>query len=123
MEPPGLIEIPTAEMFDDGEPVFTAAGLRNTGRATLTFQLLPWVHGSFRYAYICGFDGESGDRYDRSFDVHFRLREESRTGPAIVIGLRDFGRTGICTAEYSPDLCTGGSRYEGAMKTAWPEIF
>nr|WP_247744282.1 YjbH domain-containing protein [Ruegeria sp. R14_0] len=111
---PGLIEIPTAETFDDGELVFTAAGSRNTGRATLTFQLLPWAHGSFRYAYICGFDGESGDRYDRSFDVHFRLREDSRTGPAIVMGLRSFGGTGIYATECSPDLYTGGSRYEGA---------
>ncbi|WP_170379921.1 YjbH domain-containing protein, partial [Ruegeria atlantica] len=39
-------------------------------------------------------------RYDRSFDIHFRLREESRHSPAIVMGLRDFGGTGVYAAEY-----------------------
>jgi hypothetical protein len=97
---PGLLEIPTAEMFEDGMLVFTAAGLRDTGRGTMTFQMLPWVHGSFRYAYIKGLDGADGDRYDRSFDLHFRLREESKHSPAIVMGLRDFGGTGIYAAEY-----------------------
>ncbi|WP_170578464.1 YjbH domain-containing protein, partial [Ruegeria arenilitoris] len=72
---PGLLEIPTAEMFDDGALVFTAAGLRNSGRGTMTFQMLPWVHGSFRYAVIDRLDGPDTTRYDRSFDIHFRLRE------------------------------------------------
>ena len=97
---PGLLELPSAEMFDDGTLAFTAAGLRDTGRATMTFQMLPWVHGSFRYAYIKDFDGDVGDRYDRSFDIHFRLREESRNAPAVVLGLRDFGGTGLYAAEY-----------------------
>ena len=97
---PGLIEIPTAEMFKDGTLVFTGSGFRGTGRGTMTFQLLPWVHGSFRYAYIRDFDGSRGSRYDRSFDVHFRLREETTNGPAVVMGLRDFGGTGIYAAEY-----------------------
>ncbi|WP_170399311.1 YjbH domain-containing protein [Ruegeria arenilitoris] len=97
---PGLLEIPTAEMFDDGALVFTAAGLRNSGRGTMTFQMLPWVHGSFRYAVIDRLDGPDTTRYDRSFDIHFRLREESRHSPAIVMGLRDFGGTGVYAAEY-----------------------
>ena len=80
--------------------VFTAAGLRNSGRATMTFQMLPWVHGSFRYSVIDQFSGPDTRRYDRSFDIHFRLREESRHGPAIVMGLRDFGGTGIYASEY-----------------------
>nr|WP_254441375.1 YjbH domain-containing protein [Ruegeria atlantica] len=97
---PGLLEIPAAEMFDDGALVFTAAGLRNSGRGTMTFQMLPWVHGSFRYAVIDRLDGPDTTRYDRSFDIHFRLREESRHSPAIVMGLRDFGGTGVYAAEY-----------------------
>ncbi|WP_254453161.1 YjbH domain-containing protein [Ruegeria atlantica] len=116
---PGLIEIPTAEMFDDGTLVFTAAGLRNTARATMTFQMLPWVHGSFRYAVIDGFDGTSGTRYDRSFDVHFRLREESRHGPAIVMGLRDFGGTGIYAAEYFVATKTFQDRFKLTGGIGW----
>ncbi|WP_170578598.1 YjbH domain-containing protein, partial [Ruegeria arenilitoris] len=60
----------------------------------------PWVHGSFRYAVIDRLDGPDTTRYDRSFDIHFRLREESRHSPAIVMGLRDFGGTGVYAAEY-----------------------
>ncbi|MEP2718498.1 YjbH domain-containing protein [Pseudophaeobacter sp.] len=97
---PGLLEIPTADMFDDGALVFTAGMLDSTLRTTMTFQLLPWVHGSFRYAVIEDFDGAIGNRYDRSFDIHFQLREESRTAPALALGLRDFGGTGIYASEY-----------------------
>ncbi|NVK17041.1 MAG: YjbH domain-containing protein, partial [Rhodobacteraceae bacterium] len=99
---PGLIETPTAEMYPDGTLAFTSGVLDQTLRATMTFQMLPWVHGSFRYAVIEGFDDRfnSGDRFDRSFDIHFLLREEGRRSPALVLGLRDFGGTGIYASEY-----------------------
>nr|WP_180888002.1 YjbH domain-containing protein [Ruegeria sp. THAF57] len=119
---PGLLEIPTAEMFDDGSLVFTGAGLRDTFRATMTFQILPWVHGSFRYAYIQGYDGEQGDRYDRSFDLHFRLREESRHSPAVVVGLRDFGGTGIYAAEYLVATKTIRDRFKLTGGIGWGRL-
>lgn len=97
---PGLIETPTAEMYPDGTLAFTSGVLDRTLRATMTFQMLPWVHGSFRYAVIEGYDGQIGDRFDRSFDLHFLLREESRSAPALALGLRDFGGTGIYASEY-----------------------
>ncbi len=119
---PGLLEIPTAEMFDDGSLVFTGAGLKDTGRATMTFQVLPWVHGSFRYSYIQGYDGEIGDRYDRSFDIHFRLREESTNGPAVVVGLRDFGGTGIYAAEYLVATKTIRDRFKLTGGIGWGRL-
>ncbi len=119
---PGLLEIPTAEMFDDGTLVFTGAGLRDTGRATMTFQMLPWVHGSFRYARLKDYDGNAGDRYDRSFDIHFRLREESRRGPAVVLGLRDFGGTGIYAAEYIVATKTIRDRYKLTGGIGWGRL-
>lgn len=97
---PGLIETPTAEMYPDGTLAFTSGVLDQTLRATMTFQMLPWVHGSFRYAVIEDFDGAIGHRYDRSFDLHFLLREEGRRSPALALGLRDFGGTGIYASEY-----------------------
>ncbi|KIC36399.1 hypothetical protein RA26_13140 [Leisingera sp. ANG-M7] len=87
-------------MYPDGTLAFTSGVLDRTLRATMTFQMLPWVHGSFRYAVIEGFDGQIGDRFDRSFDLHFLLREESRSAPALALGLRDFGGTGIYASEY-----------------------
>ena len=101
---PGLLETPTAEMFEDGSLVFTGGVLNHSLRTTMTFQMLPWVHGSFRYGAISGyFPGRvvgGKTLYDRSFDVHFLLRKESRTAPAVTVGLRDFGGTGIYASEY-----------------------
>ncbi|WP_170790149.1 YjbH domain-containing protein [Ruegeria lacuscaerulensis] len=119
---PGLIELPTAEMFDDGALVFTASAFRDTARATMTFQMLPWVHGSFRYAVLKGFDGERGDRYDRSFDIHFRLREESRRAPAIVLGLRDFGGTGLYASEYIVATKTIRDRFKLTGGIGWGRL-
>lgn len=119
---PGLIELPTAEMFDDGALVFTASAFRDTARATMTFQMLPWVHGSFRYAVLKGFDGERGDRYDRSFDIHFRLREESRRAPAIVLGLRDFGGTGLYATEYIVATKTIRDRFKLTGGIGWGRL-
>ncbi|WP_170771167.1 YjbH domain-containing protein [Ruegeria lacuscaerulensis] len=119
---PGLIELPTAEMFDDGALVFSASAFRDTARATMTFQMLPWVHGSFRYAVLKGFDGERGDRYDRSFDIHFRLREESRQAPAIVLGLRDFGGTGLYATEYIVATKTIRDRFKLTGGIGWGRL-
>ncbi|WP_170327587.1 YjbH domain-containing protein [Ruegeria arenilitoris] len=116
---PGLLEIPTAEMFEDGMLVFTAAGLRNTGRGTMTFQMLPWVNGSFRYAVIDRFNTPDKTLYDRSFDVHFRLREESKHSPAIVMGLRDFGGTGNYAAEYFVATKTFHDRFKVTGGIGW----
>ncbi len=120
---PGLIEIPTAEMFDDGALVFTAAGFRKTGRGTMTFQLLPWIHGSFRYSVLDDFniDGSS-TFYDRSFDIHFRLREETKNGPAVVVGLRDFGGTGIYAAEYLVATKTVRDRFKLTGGIGWGRL-
>ncbi len=116
---PGLLEIPTAEMFDDGMLVFTTAAFRNTGRATMTFQMLPWVNGSFRYAVIKDFNGPDGTLYDRSFDVHFRLLEESKHSPGIVMGLRDFGGTGVYAAEYFVATKTLRDRFKLTGGIGW----
>ncbi len=85
----------------------------------MTFQMLPWVHGSFRYAVLDRLDGPDSTRYDRSFDVHFRLREESRSGPAIVMGLRDFGGTGIYAAEYFVATKTFQDRFKLTGGIGW----
>ncbi|AZV80514.1 YjbH domain-containing protein [Parasedimentitalea marina] len=98
---PGLIDMPTAEVLPDGSLAMTTSGFKNNNRNTLTFQMLPWVYGSFRYSYIRDYDGGgTRSRYDRSFDIHFQLREETKKGPALALGLRDFGGTGNYAGEY-----------------------
>ncbi|UWR98159.1 YjbH domain-containing protein [Phaeobacter inhibens] len=114
---PGLVDMPTAEVLPDGTLALTTSNFDNTSRNTLTFQMLPNVYGSFRYSFLRDFDPGVGlSRYDRSFDVHFQLRRETAAGPAIALGLRDFGGTGVYAGEYlvatkhvTPDVTvTGG---------------
>lgn len=120
---PGLLEIPTAEMFEDGTLAFTGSMLDGTLRTTMTFQMLPWVHGSFRYGAIDGFfpgntvGGET--LYDRSFDIHFLLREESSRAPALALGLRDFGGTGIYASEYLVATKTIQERFKLTAGIGW----
>jgi len=38
---PGLIDMPTAEVLNDGELAFTASTFGTTFRSTVTFQMLP----------------------------------------------------------------------------------
>lgn len=119
---PGLIETPTAEMYPDGSLAFTSGMLDKTLRATMTFQMLPWVHGSFRYAVIEDFDGNIGNRYDRSFDIHFLLREEGRRSPALALGLRDFGGTGIYASEYLVATKTFRNRLKLSGGIGWGRL-
>ena len=105
---PGLVDMPSAAMQPDGELTFSAHAFDNgTGRGALTFQILPWVQGVFRYATLPDFEQRRGGvgsplerTYDRSFDLRFRLLSEGPRRPAVVLGLQDLGGTGIYGAEY-----------------------
>jgi hypothetical protein len=100
---PGLIDLPTAEVFSDGELALTTSFFGNNQRNTATFQVLPRLYGTFRYSIIRDFDPggpQGGDRFDRSFDLHYQIAEETDRRPAFGIGLRDFGGTGIFSSEY-----------------------
>jgi len=97
---PGLIETPTAEVFDDGELRLTYATTQQTGRTTVTFQVLPGLSGSFRYAGISNYLPDGTDNFDRSFDLRYQLIEENDRFPSIAVGLRDFIGTGIYSSEY-----------------------
>lgn len=98
---PGLVEMPTAFSQPDGQFSLTTSHFGGTLRNTLTFQIAPRLSGSFRYSVIQDFDfGGSLNRYDRSFDVSYRLLSEANILPAVTIGLQDFGGTGIFAGEY-----------------------
>ena len=101
---PGLIDLPTAQVLEDGEVALTTNYFGNNTRNTLTFQILPRVYGSFRYSVLRNFREATptapADFYDRSFDVHFQLAYETETSPGLAFGLRGFGGTGRLTSEY-----------------------
>lgn len=116
---PGLIEIPTAERLPDGTLAFTSSLVGPTLRNTLTFQILPRVSGSFRYARISGQRADGSANYDRSFDVHFHLLDETEYRPALGVGLRDFLGTGLYSGEYVVATKGFGSRLQVTGGIGW----
>jgi len=98
---PGLIDMPTGEVFDDGTLQVSSARHAGSQKYNLSFQITPRVFGTFRYAIIEDYDGVNElDRFDRSFDFGYLIAKETQYRPSIVVGLRDFGGTGVYGSEY-----------------------
>ena len=99
---PGIIDLPTAQRFPDGELVISQQIHKSLARSGISFQALPWASFSFRYSGH-GFDGEEAYgriNHDRSFDAHLSILDEGIYMPAISLGLRDFIGTGWYSSEY-----------------------
>ena len=93
---PGIVDLPTARRFPDGELVITHQNHKYIFMNGISFQALPYLGLSFRY----GGQGRGGGfaqgriNWDRSFDVHISVLDEGAYVPAISLGLRDFIGTG-----------------------------
>ena len=99
---PGIIDLPTAKSFPDGELVITQQLHTSLARSGIAFQALPRLGVAFRYSGH-GIDG--GEAYgrvnhDRSFDLHISIFDEGKYLPGISLGLRDFIGTGWYSSEY-----------------------
>ena len=99
---PGVIDVPSAKNFPDGEIVFSQQLHNSLARAGISFQALPRVGLSFRYTGhgTGGWEAYGRINHDRSFDAHISLFDEGRYTPAISLGLRDFIGTGWYSSEY-----------------------
>ncbi len=98
---PGSIDTPTAEAFPEGQFSVSSSIFGGTIRTNLSFQVTNNATLSFRYSRIPSAYGDFGGYYwDRSFDFHYLLKEQSKNLPSIAIGLRDFIGTGLYTGEY-----------------------
>ena len=99
---PGVIDLPTAKRFHDGELTTTLQIHKSLARSGISFQALPHLGVSFRYTGHGRGGGEANGRinHDRSFDAHISLRDEGKYLPAISFGLRDFIGTGWYSSEY-----------------------
>lgn len=93
----GLLDMPTAESADDAQLSLSGSYFGGTFKNTLTFQIAPRLSGSFRYSIL---RSPTYNTWDRSFDIRYQLRYESRYLPAIAIGLQDFIGTGLYASEY-----------------------
>lgn len=114
---PGIVDMPVAYPGGDGTATFTAAYVGGALRNTVTVQIAERLTGSFRYTIFHDYpSGGLPNLYDRSFDVQYQLLSETAARPALAVGLRDFGGTGVYGGEYvvatkhiMPDLvATGG---------------
>jgi hypothetical protein len=99
----GLLQTPTARMADEGEVAFTASRTSPYTRYNFTLQPLPWLEDSFRYISISNrLYGRiaGGQSYkDKSIDAKVRLWRESHWLPALSVGVRDLGGTGLFSSE------------------------
>ena len=99
---PGIVDLPTARRFPDGELVVTQQLHKSLARSGISFQALPRVGVSFRYTGhgINGREAYGRVNHDRSFDAHLSVMDERKYIPALSIGLRDFIGTGWYSSEY-----------------------
>ena len=99
---PGIIDLPSARRFRDGELVFTHQNHKYLFMSGISFQALPRLGLSFRYGGLGLGGGFAQNRltWDRSFSAHISLLDERKYLPAISLGLRDFIGTGWYTSEY-----------------------
>ena len=91
----GLIDVPTARMSADGNLRSTIAIQSRHKSAALTYQVTPWLEGTFRYT---GFN--SFFFWDRNYELKARLWEENESLPQVAVGIRDIVGTGFWGSEY-----------------------
>ena len=92
----GLIDIPTARMSADGILTTTTAIQSRTKSYAITYQVTPWLEGTFRYT---GWN-RAIYNYDRNYEAKIRLWEEQEYLPQVAVGIRDLVGTGAWGAEY-----------------------
>ena len=110
---PGVVDLPSGWRLPDGEIVVMQQLHESLFRTSISFQALPKLGFAFRYTGH-GKDGNLAYgriNYDRSFDMHLSIFNETSYLPAISLGLRDFIGTGWYSSEY-----VVGSKSFGPLK-------
>ena len=98
----GLIKMPSARMSPDGTLRATIAIDEVANLYNITFQALPKVQATFRYA-IFNPEKIASSRdinRDRSYAVKAELFSETRLTPQVSLGVRDILGTGVWEGEY-----------------------
>lgn len=120
--PGSLIDMPTAESAPDGQLAATVSHFGEFTRTTLSFQITDRLSGSFRYAATDGLAPGFDVFYDRSFDLKFRVFNETDWTPAVSVGLRDFVGTGILSGEYVVATKSIGPRLRLTGGVGWGRL-
>ncbi|MGZ9808928.1 YjbH domain-containing protein [Pseudoroseicyclus sp. H15] len=121
---PGVIDTPTAALPDTGTVSGTVTYFDNQLRNTFTFQVNDRLNVALRYSTF--FDYYQGlavnNLYDRSFDLAFKLVDESEYIPSVTVGLRDFLGTGILSGEYLVASKTFGTSVRASVGLGWGRL-
>lgn len=91
----GLIDNPTARFEKDGVFSVSAAADERHKQFAITYQVTPWLQGTFRYT---GFNEFL--YWDRNYEFKARLWEEESYLPQVALGIRDMVGTGVFGSEY-----------------------
>lgn len=97
---PGLIDLPSAELFPDAQLSFGISHFTSENRNLINFQFHPKLSLGFRYSRVRDFFSSGRDLFDRSFSVQYEISEESEFGPGAAIGINDALGTGVFSSEY-----------------------
>jgi len=102
----GLLQTPTARMGEAGEASIGISTTSPYTRVNVMLQPLDWLEFGFRYTDISsekyGPASLSGSQSykDKSIDFKVRLLSETAMRPAVALGMRDIGGTGLFSGEY-----------------------
>ncbi len=103
----GAIQTPTARFHEPGTLAFSWSANDPYMRGSIIAYPFSWLEASYQYtdidnALYSNIKAFSGDQTykDKSFDVKFLLLKESKFLPALSIGLRDIGGTGVFSSEF-----------------------
>ena len=103
----GLINMPTARLFNESSFGFTLYSGEPDQKITMTSNPFDWLEASFFYTSIkdrpyCAFDYDpvcDQDYKDKGFNFKLKIKEEGVL-PAIAIGINDIAGTGFYSSEY-----------------------
>ena len=102
----GILEIPNARFMTPASLRMGISASYPNEYTYLTATPFPWLEATYRYAEIknkkYGPVTYSGNQSlkDKGFDIKIGLSEEGSILPAIAVGLRDIGGTGLFASEY-----------------------
>ena len=126
---PGLVDMPSGEAMPDGTFSVSAAMFGPVTRTTISFQIAPWLSGSFRLQNVQNWneavagtpldDGIYSSYTDRSFDLRFHVLQEGRYLPSVTVGLQDFAGTGLYSGEYVAATKTFGDKLKVTGGLGW----
>lgn len=100
----GVLQTPVARFGEAGEFNFTLSHTDPYTRLTIMAQPFDWLEMGFRYIDLADQEYEASNSgqslKDKSIDARLRLLKEDALRPALAVGFRDLGGTGLFAGEY-----------------------